>query len=59
MKHLKPFFCDRLVVETRTPDVITYKEVRFNEKRSDGKPLSVDTIRKELSLLGQIFAYAD
>ena len=37
MKHLKPFFCDRLVVETRTPDVITYKEVTLPR----GKPRGI------------------
>ena len=58
VKHFKAFFSDTLLEEVRAPLLSSYKADRMQTVTKKGRPVSPDTVRKELSLLRQIFNVA-
>ena len=58
VEHFKPFFGDTLLEEVKAPLLSGYKAVRLQTVSKRGRPVSPDTVRKELSLLRQIFNVA-
>lgn len=53
--HFKAFFGDTLLEEVNAPLLSRYKAERLQTVTKKGSPVSPDTVRKELSLLRQIF----
>jgi integrase len=58
VEHFKAFFGDELIEEVNPPLLSKYKAERLQTITKKGRPVSPDTVRKELSLLRQIFNVA-
>src|SRR5512135_3059222 len=58
VEHFKSFFWDTLLEEVNKPLLSKYKSERLQTVSKRGRPVSPDTVRKELSLLRQIFNVA-
>src|SRR5271169_5625043 len=58
VEHFKVFFGDALLEEVNKPLLSRYKSERLQTVTKRGGPVSPDTVRKELSLLRQIFNVA-
>jgi integrase len=57
-KHFEVFFGDTLLNEVNAPLLSRFKSERLQTVTKRGRPVSPDTVRKELSLLRQIFNVA-
>lgn len=58
VKHFKAFFGGTLLEDVNPPLLSRYKSERLQTVTKRGRPVSPDTVRKELSLLRQIFNVA-
>jgi len=58
VKHFKAFFGDTLLEDVKAPLLSSYKSERLQTVTKKGRTVSPDTVRKELSLLRQIFNVA-
>jgi integrase len=55
VEHYKAFFGDTLLEDVNAPLLSRYKSERLQTVTKKGRPVSPDTVKKELSLLRQIF----